>query len=306
MSLTSFLTLPDVREKLRQEFVKPRVATGKELLAPPLSKRYSTVGTAFDYLLRFYLERLNPNAKQRRWVAEAGLEKLGGTEFYDIDTEEFSFLDDDGNQKTGRAMLNRAWDAHDRYVASGKITDSLLKGVIALAHLDVIYRTGFADANLWVAHREDVRDLRKLISLVKPEEFRARRVCLLNPTFGIGSRLIGGADSDLFIDGMLIDIKVTKKGDLRREYFDQLLGYLALHEIWGLDGLKRKQKISKLAVYSARYAYWQVLNVKDVINVKTFPSFLQWFKERVEQLRRRKWERSARRGVRRLPKIKRQ
>lgn len=306
MSLTSFLKLPDVREKFRQEFSKPRVATGKELLAPPLSKRYSLVGTAFDYLLRFYVQRLNPNAKQRRWVAEAGLEKLGGTEFYDIDAEEWSFLDDDGNQKTGRAILNRARAAHDRYMASGKITDSLLKGVIGLAQLDVIYRSGFVDENLGVAHRADVRDLRNLISLVKPTEFRARRICLLNPTFGIGSRLIRGADADLFVDGMLIDIKATKKGDLRREYFDQLLGYLALHEIWGLDGLKRKPKISKLAVYSARYAFWQVLNVKDVINVKTFPSFLQWFKERVEQLRRRKTKRSARHGVRKSARFKRQ
>ena len=308
MSLTSFLKLPDVREKFRQEFVKPRVATGKELLAPPLSKRYSTVGTAFDYLLRFYLQRLHSSAKQRRWVAEAGLKKLGGTEFYDIDAEEWSFLDDDGIQKTGRTVLKRAQAAHDRYLASGKITDSLLKGVIGLAHLDVIYRSrsGFVDENLGVAHREDVRDLRKLISLVKPEEFRTRRVCLLNPTFGIGSRLIGGADADLFIDGMLIDIKATKKGDLKREYFDQLLGYLALHEIWGLKGLKRKPKISKLAIYSARYAYWQVLNVKDVIDVKTFPSFLQWFKERVEQMHKRRTKRSTRRGVRRSARIKRQ
>lgn len=298
MSLTSFLNLPDVREKFRQEFVKPRVAMGKELLAPPLSKRYSLVGTAFDYLLRFYLQRLNPNAKQRRWVAEAGLDKLGGTEFYDIDAEEWSFLDEDGNQKTGRTVLNRARAAQVRYAASGKITDSLLKGVIGLAQLDVVFRCGFIDENLGVAHREDVRDLRNLISLVKPNEFCARRICLLNPTFGIGSRLIGGADADLLIDGMLIDVKATKKAELTRDHFNQLLGYLALHEIWGLDGLKRKPKISKLAVYSARYACWQVLNVKDVINVKTFSSFLQWFKGRVEQRRSRKTKRPTGRRVR--------
>lgn len=195
-------------------------------------------------------------------------------------------------------MLNRARAAHDRYVASGKITDSLLKGVIGLAQLDVIYRSGFVDENLGVAHRADVRDLRNLISLVKPAEFRARRICLLNPTFGIGSRLIRGADADLFIDGMLIEIKTTKKGELTRDHFDQLLGYLALHEIWGINGVKRKPRMSKLAVYSARYAYWQVFNVKEVINVKTFPRFLQWFKERVEQRRDRKTKRATRHRVR--------
>jgi hypothetical protein len=65
MSLNAFLARRDVREKFREEFPKPKLAENKELLALPLSKRYSLVGTAFDYLLRFYLERLNPKATQR-------------------------------------------------------------------------------------------------------------------------------------------------------------------------------------------------------------------------------------------------
>jgi hypothetical protein len=51
MSLTSFLNKnSDVREQFKQEFQKPPLQVKKELLAPPLTKRYSTVGTAFDYL----------------------------------------------------------------------------------------------------------------------------------------------------------------------------------------------------------------------------------------------------------------
>jgi len=265
MSLTSFLELPDVREKFRQEFEKPRLARDRQLLAPPLSKRYSLVGTAFDYLLRFYLQRLNPKAIQRRWVAEAGLDKLGGEErvYYEIDAndgsivaEELSFPDDNGSLRSvGQGVLKRGRAAYGRYIASGRITDSLLKGVIGLAQLDVIFRSGFVDENLGVAHREDMRDLRKLISLVKPSDFCVRRICLLNPIFGIGSRLIGGADADLVIDGMLIDIKTTKSLELKLDNFNQLLGYLALHEIWSVDGVKRKPKISQLAVYFSRYAY---------------------------------------------------
>ena len=59
MSLTSFLERKDVRERFRQEFDMPRMKTKRELLAPPLSNRYSLVGTAFDYLARFYVERLD-------------------------------------------------------------------------------------------------------------------------------------------------------------------------------------------------------------------------------------------------------
>lgn len=177
--------------------------------------------------------------------------------------------------------------------------------MIGLAQLDVIFRSGFVDENLGVAHREDMRDLRKLISLAKPSEFCVRRICLLNPTFGIGSRLIGGANADLVIDGMLIDIKTTKSLELKRDNFNQLLGYLALHEIWSVDGAKRKPRISQLAVYFSRYAYMHVFNVKDVIDMKTFPRFLLWFRERVEQRRNCMTRQSTGPGKRKVVRTKR-
>ncbi len=70
MSLTSFLKNRDVKERFRQEFEMPKMRAERELLAPPLSNRYSLVGTAFDYLMRFYLKRLNPDAVTGQWVAE--------------------------------------------------------------------------------------------------------------------------------------------------------------------------------------------------------------------------------------------
>ena len=36
-------------------------------------------------------------------------------------------------------------------------------------------------------------------------------VVIFNPRFGIGSQVIGGADADIFIDGILYDFKVVKK-----------------------------------------------------------------------------------------------
>ena len=252
-------------------------------MAAPQSKRYSLVGTAFDYLLRFYLQRLNPKAKQRRWVAEAGLEKLGTgmtrKVVFDADAEKLSFPDED----TGRKVLKRARAAYERFMTSGTITDSLLRSVIGLAQLDVVYRAGFVDENLGIAYREDVRDLRKLISLVNSADFRSRRICLLNPDFGVGTRLIRGADADLFIDGMLIDIKTTKSLKLTRNDFNQLLGYLAMHEIWGMNDRKRRPRVSKLGIYFARHGLLQVFDVRDVVCNGRFPNFLQWFREMAEQ-----------------------
>lgn len=138
MSLSTFLARPDVRRKFREEFPKPKLTADSILLAPPLSKRYSLVGTAFDYLLRVYLERRNPRVLQRRWIAEAGLAKLGEScrTIVDVASKKTTF-DDTAEFKAGRAAFKRARAARDRYIASRKITDSLLKGVSSECSPDI-------------------------------------------------------------------------------------------------------------------------------------------------------------------------
>src|SRR5262245_47234060 len=70
MSLTSFLDLPDVKARVKPFRPKlPRKIT-VPLKVEPRSNRYMLVGTAFDYLLRFELQRLASHAVSERWVAE--------------------------------------------------------------------------------------------------------------------------------------------------------------------------------------------------------------------------------------------
>ncbi|MCD6423792.1 MAG: hypothetical protein J7L42_06735, partial [Elusimicrobia bacterium] len=88
--------------------------------------------------------------------------------------------------------------------------------------------------NLGNVDEKDVKDLKKLISTVKPEYFKAKKICILNPTFGIASQLVGGADCDLVIDDAIVEIKTTKKLELMRRYFDQLIGYYILYNIGAL------------------------------------------------------------------------
>jgi len=80
MSLTGFLRYRDVSERFSQEFPITRVSLAGKLLAPPRSKRWSLVGTAFDYLLRFYLKRINPGAVETEWVAEGAIKAPGISE----------------------------------------------------------------------------------------------------------------------------------------------------------------------------------------------------------------------------------
>ena len=70
MSLTSFLKDREVKSLFKEYFKKPRMSTKNEPMAPPLTRHYPLVGTAFDYLMRFYLEYLNKNAISKHWVAE--------------------------------------------------------------------------------------------------------------------------------------------------------------------------------------------------------------------------------------------
>lgn len=283
MSLTSFLKLPDVKAKFRQEFKVPKLAVQKKLLAPPLSRRYAMVGTAFDYLLRFYLQRLNKeNVINHRWVAESGLNRIIPLSFeYNLDTGKLAI--DDGLMKKAKRVFSRCCAEHERYIVTGNITDKLIKSTIYLAQLDSFYR-GYGDENLGTAYKEDVQDLQNLIAVVTKDLFRAKDVCLLNPTFGSASTLVGGADADLLVDDTLIDIKTTKNFRLDADHFFQLLGYCVLHRIGGIGDSEPKRKIKKLAIYYSRHAHLEVFELQDIVNPKTFPKFVKWFSIRARQM----------------------
>ncbi len=70
MSLTSFISQPSISKTFRDFVVKPKFVADKPILAPPLTKNYRIIGTAFDYLLRFYIEHNNSNAQTKHWVSE--------------------------------------------------------------------------------------------------------------------------------------------------------------------------------------------------------------------------------------------
>jgi len=263
LSLKSFLESRDVRNKFKQEFNKPKLRMRGELLAPPLTKRYGLVGTAFDYLLRFYIKRLNPNAIETVWISERSVRIL---------SMEFQ-----------KMIIKCAKKIYSEFIKSGEMSDDLFEIVILLAQLDIIFRTGIVDENLGTVDKKDIKDLKNLISLVKPEYFTASKVCILNPTFGIASKLVGGADCDLVIDDAIIEIKTVKDLEFSRDYFNQLMGYYTLYKIGGIDGMKKRAKINRLGIYYSRYAKLYYINLYDIINPRTFPGFIKWFRDKATE-----------------------
>jgi hypothetical protein len=154
MSLTSFLQLPDVTAA-----VKPlRPKTPREIDVPlkvePRSNRYLMVGTAFDYLLRFELQRRAPHAVTEEWVAELSLDviwredkKAGVAVGLDVlrDFQSTPYhLPPDEVIKRARAIVEKAKAAVASYLESKTPTraqfSELAAHAIRLAKLDQVCR----------------------------------------------------------------------------------------------------------------------------------------------------------------------
>ena len=108
------------------------------------------------------------------------------------------------------------------------------------------------------------------------------KICHLNPTFGIGSIMVSGADADMIIDDTLIDIKVTKHLDLKREYLNQLIGYTVLASIGGVDGAVRKTNIKFIAIYFARHGFLWKIPLAEIGSLKKLSAFKNWMVEYFE------------------------
>lgn len=270
MSLTSLINQPDVRAQLKQEFPKPKFTMKRQLLAPPRSQNYGLVGTAFDYLLRFYVKQMNPQAIERGWVAENSVRLLKQSGTHRL-------------YEQGYLIITQAKEEYAKFLETQQLTDELLKSSLLLAKLDVFFRVGKIDENLQDIDEKDVEDLRSLISLVDANLFKSSGVVVLNPIFGLASHRIGGADADLLIDDLLIDIKTKKELTLERVDFNQLLGYYTLYKIDGIDGTPPHHPVRRLGIYFSRYAYLHVIPVEEVIDESRFSQFLGWFEERVNK-----------------------
>jgi hypothetical protein len=65
---------------------------------------------------------------------------------------------------------------------------------------------------------------------------------------------IGGADADLILDDTLIDVKTTKHFKLEWVAFYQLIGYVLLARVGGVNGNHtRGRAVQRIGIYYARY-----------------------------------------------------
>lgn len=151
-------------------------------------------GTAFDYLFRWTVDKLNPD----HLVARIG------------------------------ASLSNDLDNYHRLVYDGNNRPQLRPNYsVALAHYERLAR---GNASL-IDPQEDktIADVTLLgRSIYEVWDIRAIKAYYPNPSFG-GSPDVGGADADWIVDGTLYDCKCSRlKRPFLTEHLMQVLGYVLL------------------------------------------------------------------------------
>lgn len=314
MSLTALLKDSfgkEFRERLLKDFPTPKFEMGSSIFATPEEGvDYQISGTAYDYMLRFAIERITPKDKiiERGWVAERGfnalLEKLkktkasaikayGGSTVYNV-KETRLFLREQFEQAKKDYKKYMSVKGHTR---NAMIDFDMIRSSVFLAKLDLYVRRGIVHPRLFEDDNDIVSDVSLMYSWTDIKLFKVKNKCFLNPFMGQGC-FVGGCDADLIIDDTLIDIKTTRKDKLQRIDFNQLIGYYVLSLISGINRDPKLKPIKKVGIYFARFRVLWIIPLKDIGDKKKFediknylfnyPPYLQMMKDidaRSEELR---------------------
>lgn len=264
--------------------------TKYEVLAPyELSKPSdaSVVGTAFDYLARIMIAQ---PLEENKEYSILGLKALAGLKriekrldekdartlrdryievlitFIDYVYSNFAPLPKKIIEKCRQEELE-AWT---KYLSISQFSshvpctnvDELIEGAYYYAKLEQAYRTGGmlpedGIRSFVCGPSEEVyRDISNLCH-VFAERFmdagfvHSDSVVIFNPSFGIASYACGGADADVYIDGVLYDFKTSKNTGYSWQETAQLVMYYYLNEIVAsIDEPDMPEAAAQLAEYS--------------------------------------------------------
>ena len=201
---------------------------------PPIAPYQPRIGTSFDYALRFGLAARGLGSQRDNTVAEGAVLRYGLEE----------------------SIARRAKDAVG-VLRSLRPTPDLpapaARACVVLAGFDVLFRAGRPDEIEREPTGDEVDDVRALFAAVPWGTFTSARRSYLNPTFGQGSVDVGGADADIILDGLLLDIKTTKKIKLGVEYLRQIACYAIMANEHGINGDPTSRgSVDEVGIYFSR------------------------------------------------------
>ncbi len=282
MNLVRILRDPE-RQNLKKwfcsNFPNPGISEKKDIIVPlpDTTSSYSgEIGTAFDYLFRFNLERINQNKIIKKdWVAEDGYAWvmapfwISKKKTIQIGYKNKSTVNRIQFEEFLTNIFDKAKLDYQKFINDGIVNDELIKSCIILAKFDVKVRSGITDTNFDNINNIEVEEIHKLISVVPWKLFKAKSCCYINPSFGTKASYVCSADADLIIDSTLIDIKTTKRLIIRREDLNQIIGYFLLSLIGGINK-NIPVNINKIGFYYVRYGELLIYDVSEYFNKSEF------------------------------------
>lgn len=223
-----------------------------------LSSKYLAMrsGVAFDYLARFLIAQKVKDYKDdalSELVAEKVFEKTS-----------IRWLGYEAERVEGLNWYRSILEEVSEAIAEDRVlSQRVLEICVLLGKIEQEKRGGRTQNPKFEITEEDgevVQDL-KLLADVFVEKFlpliEENSVIVFNPTFGEGSWMVGGADADIYIDGVIYDFKVHSESKWRIADARQLMGYFILDSIAkdakDSRNMLKESQVNKVAIYSARY-----------------------------------------------------
>ncbi len=271
MSLTTLLRSDTkVRQVLKEicpsktDFVTnsgfPAFSNNCPIVVPPNYEsplQATIIGTASDYLFRFQTAKILSYSKEdviKDTNAERGLNYLIKNSNEALKSKCLSFFNN------GISIIRH-------YIYGDPVDIKILAEIsFRLANYEYIYRNGKPpisfEEELDIIDEKAVHDLINLakqfeLNFINSGIIRSNSDVVFNPSFGKWSSLCGGADADIYIDGVLYDFKCTK--DMYKDWYEigQLFGYYCLYLLSSMDKDDKlpcmKKPIHTIAVYKSRY-----------------------------------------------------
>jgi hypothetical protein len=270
MSVCDLIKKSEVKDLLDRVIPPYQRMLRMPIRVAPRGSRSTLTGTAFDYALRFELQRRCPSARDRGWVAERALVVLNaGLSSAPLDRALLVRITRRAQRRVDNARVfvrkhlrrknpDRAW--------MGRLAEHALR----LARLDPIYRAGYIGNDLFDENSpQQIDELLDLLTCAPFDGLLRGTEIHLNPTFGRYSSLVGGADADLVIDHRLIDIKVTAEPNVEREMVRQLIVYLILAHCARNEG-EPLPPIHLMQLYFARHGHVWSMPTEPIVTHQAY------------------------------------
>lgn len=236
------------------------------------STNSAIIGTAFDYLARVltyrYIDFTNKRALDGL-IAKRGLENL----------ERFIIKDNSRAKRILNKSYKKGIASMLKFIKGKKEVEEIISAACLFAKLELYQRSAYPPTeieNYLIRNHNDEEVIMDLIKLCKvyEERFLVRSVIspsstvIANPSFGIGSALVGGADADIIIDNTLYDFKTTNKNGYNWKEIAQVFSYALFHNIAKRCEeplyLYKEIEINRIALYHGRFGEIEYFDLNNI------------------------------------------